>query len=165
MSRPGRDGPEREHIEQLVAAEQATDRIRLLGYKTGEDLQRRVSNARFSVLCSEWRENMPYSGLESLAAQTPVIGARIGGIPELVVEGETGFQYESGNQWQLAETLIKATSVDQSRYAAMQQASTTYVAKRCQQDKYVRQLVDLYTSLSSSQSSRNRDIPSQVTIR
>lgn len=159
------DGPEREHIEQLVAAEQATDRIRLLGYKTGEDLQRRVSNARFSVLCSEWRENMPYSGLESLAAQTPVIGARIGGIPELVVEGETGFQYESGNQWQLAETLIKATSVDQSRYAAMQQASTTYVAKRCQQDKYVRQLVDLYTSLSSSQSSRNRDIPSQVTIR
>ncbi len=55
-------------IEQLVAEHHAENRVHLLGYKTGEDLQRQVGNARFSVLCSEWRENMPYSGLESLAA-------------------------------------------------------------------------------------------------
>lgn len=78
------DGPEREAIEQLIASAgpQAVSRIHLLGYKNGEDLQREVGNARFSVLSSEWRENMPYSGLESLAAQTPIIGANIGGIPE-----------------------------------------------------------------------------------
>ena len=37
---------------------------------------------------------MPYSGLESLAAQTPIIGANIGGIPELVVEGKPEFRFE-----------------------------------------------------------------------
>ena len=99
------DGPERQTIEMLIksAGSEAENRIKLLGYKTGENLQREVGNARFSVLCSEWRENMPYSGLESLAAQTPVIGANIGGIPELVVEGETGFKFESGNQDDLAQ--------------------------------------------------------------
>lgn len=62
------DGPERETIEQLIAQSgaRAENRIKMVGYKTGEELQRRVGNARFSVLCSEWRENMPYSGLESL---------------------------------------------------------------------------------------------------
>ena len=77
------DGPERSEIERLVAdaGSEAASRIQLLGYKSGEDLQREVGNARFSVLSSEWRENMPYSGLESLAAQTPIIGACIGGTP------------------------------------------------------------------------------------
>ena len=58
------DGPERQAIENLIksAGPEAERRIKLLGYKTGEDLQREVGNARFSVLCSEWRENMPYSG-------------------------------------------------------------------------------------------------------
>lgn len=141
------EGPERVSIEQLVAEHHAENRVRLLGYKTGEDLQRQVGNARFSVLCSEWRENMPYSGLESLAAQTPIIGARIGGIPELVVDGETGFQYEAGNQQELAEMLVRAAAVDRQRYETMQGACSNYVDERCKQDDYVQRLVELYESL------------------
>lgn len=47
------DGPERQAIENLIksAGPEAERRIKLLGYKTGEDLQREVGNARFSVLC------------------------------------------------------------------------------------------------------------------
>lgn len=141
------EGPERVSIEQLVAEHHAENRVHLLGYKTGEDLQRQVGNARFSVLCSEWRENMPYSGLESLAAQTPIIGARIGGIPELVVDGETGFQYEAGNQQELAEMLVRAAAVDRQRYETMQGACSKYVDERCKQDDYVQRLVELYESL------------------
>jgi glycosyltransferase involved in cell wall biosynthesis len=51
------------------------------------DLLRR---ARFSVIPSEWYENCPYACIESFASGTPVIGTRIGGIPELVDDGETG---------------------------------------------------------------------------
>lgn len=141
------EGPERMSIEQLVAEHHAENCVHLLGYKTGEDLQRQVGNARFSVLCSEWRENMPYSGLESLAAQTPIIGARIGGIPELVVDGETGFQYEAGNQQELAEMLVRAAAVDRQRYETMQGACSNYVDGRCKQDDYVQRLVELYESL------------------
>lgn len=144
------DGPEREAIERLIASEgpQAVSRIRLLGYRTGEDLQREVGNARFTVLSSEWRENMPYSGLESLAAQTPVIGANIGGIPELVVEGETGFAFESGNVSDLTDALIKASHVGENDYQIMQQACAKYVNERCKQSQYVRQLEDSYRRIA-----------------
>ncbi|MGE4627655.1 glycosyltransferase [Bifidobacterium catenulatum subsp. kashiwanohense] len=144
------DGPEREAIERLIASAgpQAVSRIRLLGYRTGEDLQREVGNARFSVLSSEWRENMPYSGLESLAAQTPIIGARIGGIPELVEEGGTGFTFESGNVSDLAETLVKASRVSEIDYRDMQQACGKYVSDRCRQDIYIERLNDaIYADL------------------
>mgnify|MGYP000069663596 FL=1 len=132
------DGPERSEIERLVAdaGSEAASRIQLLGYKSGEDLQREVGNARFSVLSSEWRENMPYSGLESLAAQTPIIGACIGGIPELVVEGETGFAFKSGNVDDLTKTFLKASLVNEINYQSMQQACAKYVDKRCLQDRY-----------------------------
>ncbi|KAA8820757.1 glycosyltransferase [Bifidobacterium vespertilionis] len=140
------DGPERSTIEQLIASagSEAQNRIKLLGYKTGEDLQREVGNARFSVLCSEWRENMPYSGLESLAAQTPVIGANIGGIPELVVEGETGFRFGSGDLHSLTKTLYKAADVDEPRYSAMQRQCVQYVQERCQQREYAEELGHVY---------------------
>ncbi len=144
------DGPERCAIEQLIASAgpQAASRIHLLGYKSGEELQREVGNARFSVLSSEWRENMPYSGLESLAAQTPIIGARIGGIPELVEEDRTGFTFESGNVSDLAETLVKASRVSEIDYRDMQQVCGKYVSDRCRQDIYIERLNDaIYADL------------------
>ena len=146
------DGPERATIENLVkqAGPEAEQRIKLLGYKTGEDLQREVGNARCSVLCSEWRENMPYSGLESLAAQTPVIGANIGGIPELVVEGETGFRFESGNPSDLATVLRQAAQVDAARYQAMQRECGRYVEERCRQDGYIHALVRMYGGIAKA---------------
>ena len=146
------DGPEREAIERLIASAgpQAVSRIRLLGYRTGEDLQREVGNARFSVLSSEWRENMPYSGLESLAAQTPIIGARIGGIPELVEEGRTGFTFESGNIADLKDGLLKASAVDEDIYGTMQRRCIEYVTLRCGQQAYAEQLVDRYAKLLNS---------------
>ena len=112
------DGPERGAIEQLIASagQQAASRIHLLGYKSGEKLQREVGNARFTVLSSEWRENMPYSGLESLAAQTPIIGARIGGIPELIEEGATGFVFASGDVDSLSWSMREASKQSENVY-------------------------------------------------
>lgn len=143
------DGPEREAIEQLIASAgpQAVSRIHLLGYKSGEDLQREVGNARFSVLSSEWRENMPYSGLESLAAQTPIIGARIGGIPELVEEDRTGFTFESRDAADLRDVLMRAVDVRQGEYQRMQHACLEYVRQRCLQMDYVKQLDTQYADL------------------
>lgn len=150
------DGPERDAIEELVrnAGPEAVCRVKLLGYRTGEDLQHQVGGARFSVLSSEWRENMPYSGLESLAAQTPAIGARIGGIPELVEEGRTGFCFTSGDDDDLARVMLHAAAVDRDEYAAMQSACASYAAKRCGQDAYIRRLADSYCGIADREGNR-----------
>ena len=49
------------------------------------------------VFPSECYENCPFSVMESQLYGTPVVGARIGGIPELIEEGKTGVLFESGN--------------------------------------------------------------------
>ena len=79
--------------------------IQNVGFKTGEELICLVSEARFSVCPSEWYENCPFSVLESVMLGTPVIGARIGGIPELIEPGRTGELFESGNADELRDRI------------------------------------------------------------
>ncbi len=68
-----------------------------VGFKTGEDLYRLIAGAAVSVYPSEWYENCPFSVIESLMLGTPVVGSRMGGIPELIDEGRTGELFRAGN--------------------------------------------------------------------
>lgn len=77
--------------------------IRNMGFLSGETLETTIRQARFTVIPSECYENCPFSALESLILGTPVLGADIGGIPELIKD--TGVLYESGNTEQLVEKL------------------------------------------------------------
>ncbi len=88
-------------------AEQMKDvpNIKDVGFQTGDDLVRLITEAEFSVCPSEWYENCPLSVMESQKYGTSVIGARIGGIPELVIDGENGLLFESGNADDLAEKI------------------------------------------------------------
>lgn len=71
--------------------------VRNVGFLSGGVLISVIRNASFSVIPSEWFENCPYSVIESLMYGTPVLGARIGGIPELIQDGTTGELFTSGD--------------------------------------------------------------------
>lgn len=58
--------------------------IKDVGFQSGEALEMLIREARFSVIPSECYENCPFSVLESISLGTPVLGADIGGIPELI---------------------------------------------------------------------------------
>lgn len=79
--------------------------IRNVGFQTGEKLEQLIREASFSIYPSEWYENCPFSVMESQMYGTPVVGADIGGIPELVRNGETGELFESGNEKDLKEKI------------------------------------------------------------
>ena len=81
--------------------------IENVGFKSGSELDMLIRKAKFSVCPSEWYENCPFSVMESQARGTVVIGARIGGIPELVIDGENGLLFESGNVESLSEAITK----------------------------------------------------------
>jgi len=68
-----------------------------VGFQTGEILEKLIREARFTVYPSEWYENCPFSVMESQIYGTPVLGANIGGIPELITVGVTGDLFESGS--------------------------------------------------------------------
>ena len=76
-----------------------------VGFQTGEALETLIREARFTVLPSEVYENCPFSVMESQMYGTPVLGADIGGIPELIRAGESGELFESGNVTELKEKI------------------------------------------------------------
>lgn len=71
--------------------------IKNVGFKKGLELEMLIRKAKFSIYPSEWYENCPFSVMESQMYCTPVLGADIGGIPELINVGKTGELFESGN--------------------------------------------------------------------
>ena len=76
-----------------------------LEFVTRKKLLELIKYSLFTILPSEWYENCPISVLESFALGKPVIGANIGGIPELIEEGRTGILFKSGNVDDLAEKI------------------------------------------------------------
>ncbi len=99
-------------IEEDVSALKAravalgvADRVKFLGTLRGEALWREQLGARYSVAPSLWYENYPYSVMEMLALGKPVIGSKIGGIPELIRDGETGLLFPPGDAAKLAERM------------------------------------------------------------
>lgn len=78
-----------------------------VGFKSGDELFDLVKKAKVSVYPSQWYENCPFSVIESQMYLTPVVGSRMGGIPELIREGETGELFESGNVSDLESKIKK----------------------------------------------------------
>lgn len=108
-------GSEEQALRQL-AAELGGD-VEFTGYLTGSALRAAISTARAVVIPSEWYENAPISVMEASALGRPVIGANIGGIPELIRPGETGFIFTSGSVDSLVDVL---TSVQRLPVSARQ---------------------------------------------
>jgi glycosyltransferase involved in cell wall biosynthesis len=83
------DGPERARLEREAATLGVADRVRFLGAGTRDDVLALFRAADAVLVTSAW-ENMPHAVLEGLAVGTPVIATSVGGIPEVVVDGENG---------------------------------------------------------------------------
>lgn len=69
--------------------------VEFAGFKQWNEIKRIVGQARFCVIPSECYENNPLSVIESQCLGTPVLGAQIGGIPELIQEGCNGLHFRS----------------------------------------------------------------------
>jgi len=90
------EGPIKESLESRVRSLELKN-IEFLGYKAGEELKDEIRKSMFVILPSEWYENNPRCIIEGFALGKPAIGARIGGIPELVKDNETGLTFEPWN--------------------------------------------------------------------
>lgn len=121
--------------------------IDFLGYRSGLELQSLIRRARATVLPSEWYENAPMSILESYALGTPVIGARIGGIPEMISEGETGWIFNSGNVDELTGLISRLASSPACHLEQAGRAAREYVQDNFSQTSYIQATLAMYAEL------------------
>lgn len=89
------DGPDKDRIVEYIKNEQLEEKIKLLGYLKSNEIKEYVRKCRFVVVPSIWYENCPYSILETLSIGKPIVGSRIGGIPELVIDNKTGLLFDA----------------------------------------------------------------------
>jgi glycosyltransferase involved in cell wall biosynthesis len=117
------DGPLRPRIEEKISCLRLSDRVFLLGER--RDIPKLLSLASLSVLPS-LAEGLPLAILESMAAAVCPVASRVGGIPNVVHEGRTGYLVPAGSEEALAETLLRALR-DPERLTAMGRAARQYV--------------------------------------
>lgn len=139
------DGPQREDLEQYIKAHNLAN-IRLEGHKTGQELYQAIKGARMVVLPSIWYENNPISVLEAFALGRPVIGSDLGGIPELVQPGQTGFLFKAGDSQDLAKQ-IKLNYPQLELLAKMGGNALKLAQKEFNQAGHCQQIIKIYEEL------------------
>jgi len=105
----GGDGQLREAIAASLQVGEVTARVDLPGWLSHDDLPRYLNQLRLLVLPS-YSEGLPNIMLEAMACGTPVLATPVGAIPDVIIDGKTGFIMENNSPECIAENVIRALS-------------------------------------------------------
>lgn len=135
-------------LEQVLRQQAANaTSIEFLGHVGGKALWDLVRGARAVVLPSQWYENAPMSLLEAGALGKPVVGADIGGIPELIEAGHTGWTFPSGDAKALADLLSRVHGMTNTQLEVMGKAARHHVATHYTRERYRDAMLAVYEEL------------------
>jgi len=140
-------------LEPVVRQAAATDaRITFAGFVQGDAKHALLQSADHLLIPSLWYENAPVAVIEAAAYRLGLIGSRIGGIPELVVEGESGWLFEPGNAAALAD-IIRGLVTGEVPLCDLDQ-TTAAIAERHSVDHMVDAYLAHYRALTSARSAQ-----------
>ncbi len=99
-------GSEEKSIKEAIEKLGLSQHVRFLPWLSPPRVRDELREADLFVLCS-LRESMPISLLEAMAMGVPVVATRVGGVPEVVRDGETGLLVEPGDVEALGKAMLK----------------------------------------------------------
>ena len=144
------EGNERKHLEELLDRLSLRDHVTLLGQQSSIQMEAHYRIADLLVLTSR-SEGIPLVLMEAMARQQIVLAPRITGIPELVIDGKTGFLYAPGD---LADFVRKVRMIERSTcfLQVIRRAASNHVVAHFERKKNVAGFCDLLISQISAQS-------------
>jgi glycosyltransferase involved in cell wall biosynthesis len=137
-------GPQENELQRL--ARRLAANVSFLGYKTGPALWQTIRESRAVVVPSEWYENAPVGILEAYCLGKPVIGANIGGIPEMIRPDITGALFGSGQVGQLTELLRRFATLPDRQIEDWGRAGREFTIDQFSPQTHYEQLSALYSS-------------------
>ncbi len=141
-------GPQEQALREW-ARRAGADNVHFAGYREGGDLRELVARARCVVVPSEWYENNPLAVLEAFAMGKPVVGAHIGGLPELVTD-ERGCTFTPGAVEQLCRAILRfIRNPDKAQEAGF--AGRRYVEKHHSPRAHYERLMQIYEQARNCQ--------------
>lgn len=140
-------GPEEDAIRQKIAVSGLSDRVTLLGFKSGTELWSYVMNAGCVVIPSEWYEASGYTACEAQAMGKPVVVTDAGGLPENIVNGETGIVCPMSDVKKLAEAINCIMIIPDEGYERMARLAVNNAQVLFDASRYVQRVMDIYQGL------------------
>jgi glycosyltransferase involved in cell wall biosynthesis len=134
-------------FNEILALSRENANIEVLGHQAGNALSDIITNASFILVPSEWYENNPMTVLEAYAIGKPVIGARIGGIPEIVSDGKTGFLFESRNTVDLERIILKAQNLSAGEYGELSANARSFAQSYFSPGPHYKRLMQIYSQI------------------
>ncbi|RJP25484.1 MAG: glycosyltransferase family 1 protein [Candidatus Abyssobacteria bacterium SURF_5] len=147
-------GPAEEELLKLSKELGLQECVRFTGGVPPERLKQYYTRATVLVLPATILENCPLVLLEAMAAGRPVIGSRVGGIPEIIVDGETGLLFEPNNSTDLADklriVLQNRQRANEMGIKGRQRAEQEYTA-----EAHMKRILGIYTQVLTKRSASN----------
>jgi glycosyltransferase involved in cell wall biosynthesis len=141
------DGPCRPALERQAAALGIRDRVRFWGYRTDPEA---VVSELDAVVCSSRTEGLPVGLLEAMALGRPVIAIPVGGVPEIVADGETGWLAADLSVEALAATLRSVVAAGRGEVARRGERGRAAVGRRFTEAHMRESYEQIYRTLSAA---------------
>jgi len=141
-------GPEEKELIDYVRMN-TIENIEFKGFKTGDALKQLVAEAAFVIVPSVCYENNPMTIIEAYSTGVPVIGAQIGGIPEILPDGKTGFLFAPKDVEGLKYAVSRASRLNAAEYKAMRDNALQFAADHFDVHLYYQKLIDFYGKILS----------------
>lgn len=135
-------GPLEEELRKSLPAN-----VSLCGYMTGDALYSSIASAKFAIIPSECYENNPMTIIEAYSLSVPVIGSNIGGIPEIVADGVTGFLFNPFDVDSMVEAIDRAESLSDDDIASFSANAFDFYLKNFDGEACYQHLVNFYKSV------------------
>ena len=139
------DGPERVDAETLAAKLGVTNAVRFVGKQPQSRVREYLSVADLLLLPSQ-SESFGLTALEAMACEVPVIATRVGGIPELVVDGECGYLFDVGDVAGMAAASVRVLN-DNFERLRLGKRGREIAVSRFKTDMIIPQYEELYDSV------------------
>ena len=135
------DGPLRPAMEALARNLDIAERVRFLGLR--QDIPELMNAANAYVMSSSW-EGMPNVLLEASATGLPIVATDVGGNPEVIINGKTGFLVPPKDPEALAQTMLRLMSLPEEERRWMGEAGRQYIEANYSLDRVVERWEVLY---------------------
>ena len=118
--------------------------IEVLGFKSGDELLTIINEALFIIVPSEWYENNPLTIIEAYANGKPVIGANVGGIPEIIEDNKTGYLFKMKDIDDLSSKIELAENISNEQYEIMSKNARAFAEKHFSPQNHYEKLMKIY---------------------